>query len=391
VSLIGGLATQLVVRTATLHNLDSWTLESWARLEERALEGNGFLSPHFVLPAARHLSSSLEIIIVLVERKHANALHGDRPELVGVGVFEVHKRSRSFLLCHLKAFRSIHSYVTGVLLDRECAREALEAILHFVSQPEHPWYGLEFTNLPADGALGTLLNHVTPSFDFDWFERGSYERPMLIPKQAGPEYLQQNLKSRTKDAARRWKYLEKLGPVEWRCLTGSDVTAATIENFMDLEHMGWKEEDGTSLRSTRAGESFFREMIDGFRQHGRALFCELLVNGRVIASTSNFCSGQMGFAFKVGWDKEFAYYTPGLVNEVEFIRAAPGIWGHLESVDSGSTAGSFIENYWMARQKMISGTFAWSAVGRAQLSAGQLARKMRDTVWKQQAAKAGSA
>ena len=100
----------------------------------------------------------------------------------------------------------------------------------------------------------------------------------------------------------------------------------------------------------------------------------------MIASTSNFSSGRSGFAFKLGWDPQFATYSPGLLNELELIRAAPSIWNELDLVDSGAAPGSFMENIWLARRTLISGMFTWKALGKTQLAAGNWLRQLKKAV-----------
>ena len=104
------------------------------------------------------------------------------------------------------------------------------------------------------------------------------------------------------------------------------------------------------------------------------MFTELSVAGKVIASTSNFCSGMAGFAFKLGWHPDYAVYSPGLLNELELIRAAPQVWGNLEIADSGSSPGSFMENIWLARRTLVSGMYATDRTGRVQLAIVRLLR-----------------
>jgi hypothetical protein len=125
---------------------------------------------------------------------------------------------------------------------------------------------------------------------------------------------------------------------------------------------------------------FFNEMTAGFSSAGRALFSELSVNGRVIASTSNYSSGRAGFAFKLGWDPEFAKYSPGLLKELELIRAAPSLWTHHDFLDSGAAPDSFMGNIWLARRTLVSGMLTWNALGNLQLATGQIVRGIRDTL-----------
>jgi hypothetical protein len=122
------------------------------------------------------------------------------------------------------------------------------------------------------------------------------------------------------------------------------------------------------LRSRPEQEAFFREMAEGFRGEGRLFFTELTIGQAVVASTCNLISGNTGFAFKIGWDPRYAKGSPGVLNEIEFVRAAPSLFPSLEAVDSGASEGSFIEELWTDRWPLASGAFATTPLGRAVLA-----------------------
>ena len=99
---------------------------AWSDLEARALEANAYLSPHFVLPALRHLEPTAPIVIVLVERGHQRA-----GELMGVGVFRLCPPTPRFPLRHLVAYRSCHSYLSGLLVDHREAAAVVQTFFDF--------------------------------------------------------------------------------------------------------------------------------------------------------------------------------------------------------------------------------------------------------------------
>jgi CelD/BcsL family acetyltransferase involved in cellulose biosynthesis len=191
-------------------------------------------------------------------------------------------------------------------------------------------------------------------------------------------YLETELKGgRLKSLRRLTRRLQEMGEVGWRALSEPDLPEAAVDRFLELEHLGWKGTEGTSLRSQPEDEAFFREVIDGFRSEGRAWFTELSLNGTVISSTSNFVSGRAGFAFKIGWDPAYAKLSPGMLNEIELIRRAPELFGELEYLDSGAGEGSYIEEFWTGRRALTSGIFATTALGRKALAFVDAARGLK--------------
>ena len=202
-----------------------------------------------------------------------------------------------------------------------------------------------------------------------WGEYGCTARAMLVPTAAGEDYLTTHLASRYKAHCRSLRRLGKHGAVCWRVQRGSTVPVACVDRFLELEDMGWKGQQGTSLRARPEDERFFRAMMDGFSRCGRAFVTELCVNHEVIASTSNVVSGNAGFAFKVGWHPGYAKLAPGLLNELELIRHAPTLCAELAYIDSGAAPGSYVDALWPGRRWLTSGLYATTWLGRQVLAA----------------------
>ncbi|OLT55339.1 hypothetical protein [Cellulosimicrobium sp. CUA-896] len=59
--------TTLRTRTVPVRTMTADDLERWARLTDRALEPNPFLSPAYLATAARHLPEARGVVVVLVE------------------------------------------------------------------------------------------------------------------------------------------------------------------------------------------------------------------------------------------------------------------------------------------------------------------------------------
>jgi hypothetical protein len=354
------------VRTTPPHTLEAATVAAWSALEARALEANAYLSPHFVLPALRHLEPAAPIVIVLVERGPQRAA-----ELVGVGVFRVCPPTPRFPLGHLAAYRSRHSYLSGLLVDHRAAAAVVQTFFDFFCGVSPRWHGIEFTQRTAEGPLAELMAATALRRGLPWGEYGRTPRAILVPTAAGEGYLTTHLASRYKAHCRRLRRLGEHGPVCWRGQRGSAGPVAGVERFLELEDMGWKGQQGTSLRARPEDERFFRAMMEGFGRCGRAFFTELCVNQEVIASTSNVVSGNAGFAFKVGWHPGYAKLAPGLLNELELIRHAPTLYAELAYLDSGAAPGSYLDELWVGRRWLTSGVYATTWLGRQGLAALQ--------------------
>lgn len=354
-------------------DLSEAQIRAWVALESVAIEPNAYLSPHFVLPALRHLEPQAKVKIFLIERQVAGS-----SQLVGVGVFRVVPGTRRFPLPHLCAYLSAHSYLSGLLLDRDCAAEAFRALCNHVRSQSWRWHGITFERCWSDGPLADLLGDYARQEDRALRLLDEQHRAVLNLPIDSQGHMARLSSSLTQNIKRRSRRLQEQGPVAWRAHRQNGVPDAAVDAFLTLEHQGWKGESGTSLRSTSSHEVFFKEVVRRFAAEGRALFTEMTVNDDVIVSTSNFVSGNAGFAFKVGWNADYAKMSPGVLCEVEFLRAAGNICPDLAFFDSGASPGSYMDDVWPDRRIVQNSCLAVSTLGRLALDAVDAARNLKE-------------
>jgi len=260
--------------------------------------------------------------------------------------------TRAVPLPHLAGYASRHSFLGGLLVDRTCARAALDAFLVYALGQARHWHAIVLKDTVLDGPQAGLLHQCARARALHPFILARCERAVLRPQAAGEAYLASRIASRMKALRRSRRRLEDEGPVSWSIHRRPEGLAAVIERHLLLEHAGWKGDGGSSLLSTPQGAQFFREVFAAFGRDGQALFTELAAQEQVVASTSNLVSGGAGFAFKVGWDPAHAKVSPGQLNEVELIRHAPQVCADLACIDSGASPGSFIESLWLERRAL---------------------------------------
>ena len=103
-------------------------------------------------------------------------------------------------------------------------------------------------------------------------------------------------------------------------------------------------------------------------------FYELVLNGTVIASTSNFRINEKGFAFKTGHDRAYATACPGILAEYAFLESGAASRMGLDEIESGSWVGSFMEGLWPDRIPIVSGHFFAGKMPAVWLRAGPTSR-----------------
>lgn len=345
---------------------------AWAALEERALEPNPYLSPDFVLPALAHLEVRERVRLLVVRRRDAAGT------MVALGLFHVSPGSRRMPLPHLRGFLGPHSFLGGLLLDRDDAEPALQALFDGLRTHAWRWQGLVLERCWSDGPQAELLRRLVEQRkwhhqSFDPMSRAVL--PLPLDADAHLARLSPSLRQNLRRCGRR---LEERGRVDWVVHRGPAWPAQVVEDFLALEHMGWKGQAGTSLRADPSQERFFRDMTARFARRGRVLFTQLRLDGQPVAATSNLVAGGVGFAFKVGWNPAFAKLSPGMLCEAEFLRQAGRDCPDLRQFDSGAAPGSYIDDVWLARRHTHTCVIATTAAARMAMGMTQVLRATRD-------------
>lgn len=341
--------------------IDAAFEQAWSQLEDRALEPNAYLSPDFVLPTIAHLEPADRLRIVAVRRT------GTPAALVALGVFRICPGSRHLPLPHLQGFLGVHSFLGGLLLDRDEAEPALEAFFDGLRTLVWRWQGVVLERCWSDGAQADLLRRVLDTRRLHHQAADTCQRAVLALPVDAEAHLAGLSASLRQNLGRCRRRLQEQGELHCRTLREPVSCGQVVEDFLALEHMGWKGERGSSLRADPRHEAFFRDMMARFARRGRALVTHISVAGRPVAATSNLISGQAGFAFKVGWDPAFAKFSPGMLCEAEFLRAAGHACPEVTQFDSGSSPGSYMEGIWPARRGMHTCVIAVSSAARVAL------------------------
>lgn len=332
--------------------IDEQFIAQWRQLESSSVQDNAFLSPSFVLPAIQYL--------VDPRATHLVAVYGpDAGVLCGLGIFTYSAGSIDFPLPHFVAFKSVHSYLSGLLISKSDPEAIAKALFRFLGESSPRIYGVKFSSLDLAGQFGEVFRALESQQGLSWLATDSKQRAWLDPHHGGHSWDHHVSARRRKNYRRSLKKLAELQPVSWRLVRNGDVERSTIDNLLRLEDMGWKKSRKMSLVSQPGQREFFTRAVENYARHNQVFFCELLLGPNVIASTCNFISGNNGFAFKIGWDPEYWEFSPGIINEMELMKNASSQLASLEAIDSGATEDSFINSYWGNRKPLLNGAITF--------------------------------
>jgi hypothetical protein len=334
-------------------------VSAWKSLESRAIEANAFLSPNFVIPAIRHLESRSKNYILTINKNSAGS-----SDLVGLFAFKVSNFSKLFPLPHLSAFHSRHSFLTSILADQDYAPDVVKIVFQHLFKLFPHSYGIAFEEHLAQGSLAELEKDIASQFGMIWVPFMQWNRSVLYPSQLEGEGTNHLSKRLLKNSKHCMRGLSEQGKVDWEIIHGNGITSVNVDEFIRLENMGWKGKAQTSLLSKPNHLLFFREMIQNFSRDSEAFFTELRLNDKIIASTSNLTSGNVGFAFKIGWDEAYAKCSVGTLNEIMLLRCNDSSFKKLKYVDSGTSGDSYINRMWPGKTQVHTGIYIHSKMGK---------------------------
>lgn len=366
------------VRVLSQAEIDSTAISRWRDLAKRSCHQNPFLLPEFVLNAWKYLSPEREHVMVIVE--------SDRDgRWLAAGGFALSQVTASLPLPHAVAATSDYTFRTGLLLDADHASKALDILLMRLTSSGYWHHGVEFPSLRYDSVLARELVSSARRLGYTWRALGQRMVPALFPEIVSDEYLTEHWSaSRRKTFRRSRNKLAAYGPVELKLHQNPESVIPALDTFLRLEADSWKGEEGTALLSKQRDELFIREVVEGLAAHGNVLMSELTAGDNVAASALNFTAGSGLFAFKIGWNNEFAHTSPGVLHEVELLHASQDRLRGFTMFDSCATEASYIAPIWPERIPVVTGLVAASPLARwyrRVLDAGSNAKRLVLSWW----------
>ena len=149
-----------------------------------------------------------------------------------------------------------------------------------------------------------------------------YARAMLQGPWTADAYLKVSLSGKKrKDLRRLRSRLEEEGPVSVERLSAAESVAPWADEFLSLEASGWKGKAGTAIGMEAASAQFFRAAVVAAHRDGDLQMFRLRLGGRAIAAAVNFNAAGAVYAFKVAYDEAYARYSPGVMLEIEMMKA----------------------------------------------------------------------
>ncbi len=282
----------------------------WANLAANAVEANPFYSPALLIPALDAFAS---------ENVRLALVRDARGRLIALAPIEPVAGYSRLPVRYLATWMHEHCFFAAPLIRRGSEKEALPALFDLV---EGEGAFLRLRHLDAGGPICAAAIDAATRTGRLASPSARYRRALLLAGYETDAYLREALNGKKRKELRRLRArLEAEGRVSFETLIGRDDLSLWMQDFLILESSGWKGRAGTALASKAESRAFFAAALERAFDAGALDFHRLAVNDRPIAMIVNFVGSGGAYSFKIAYDEGFARYSPGVMLEIDMMRA----------------------------------------------------------------------
>lgn len=284
-------------------------IAEWDMLAQDAGEPNPFFESWNLLPALANLDRNARVRIAIYRRQ--GKLCGLMPLARAASYY-------GYPLPHLRNWLHSNSFCGTPLVKRGHERAFWSAMLRWVDARPLGALFLHLTHLPDDSEVYAALGVVVSEQRRPAAIVHTQQRAMLKSQQSPDGYFCASMSAKKrKELRRQHKRLSEEGTLRFHRYSDTYMIDQWCDDFLALEHAGWKGREGSALACDHATRSVFRTALHGAATRGRAERLSLSLDGKPIAMLVNFLAPPGSFSFKTAFDDNFARFSPGVLLQRE--------------------------------------------------------------------------
>lgn len=282
---------------------------AWNALAQCASEPNPFFESWYLLPALRAHDPHGTVRMLRFE------IDGDL-----AGLLPVRREPRYYRwpIPQLTSWIHGNCFLGAPLVAAGLERHFWRALLDWADRAPGLALFLHLPQLPLDGPLHAALTDVLAEHRRAAGLVHVEQRAMLQSALPSEAYFEAAMSGKKrKELRRQFARLSELGDVSLIRSRGDEHLARWTEDFLALEHSGWKGGAGSALASHQTTTRLFHEALAGAASHGRLERLTLALNGEPIAMLASFVTPPGAFSFKTAFDERYSRYSPGVLLQRE--------------------------------------------------------------------------
>ncbi len=329
---------------------------AWDALARCASEPNPFHESWYLLPALRALDPAGSVKLLRFE------LGGDLAAIMPVRHEDRYYR---WPIPQLTAWIHGNCFLGAPLVARGLEQQFWRAFLDWADANAGRALFLHLPHMPLTGPIHAALQAVLAESGRQGALVHREDRAMLASDQPPETYFEASLSGKKrKELRRQFARLSELGTLRFERQRGDADLARWIEEFLALEHSGWKGAQGSALASHQDTIQMFREAMFGGAAQDRIERLTLWLDSKPIAMLASFITPPGAFSYKTAFDERFARCSPGVLLQRENLEVLSD--PHVAWCDSCAAADHpMIDHIWRERR----------AVGRLSIAIGGKLRR----------------
>ena len=309
-ALASGVPCPLDLRAISWRELDTPGARlAWDALAACAAEPNPFHESWYLLAALRAFDPDERICILRFDAGGELA-----------GLLPMHRPKRYYRrpIPHLASWVHPNCFLGAPLVARGLEREFWRALLKWADTNAGAALFLHLAQMPLTGPVYAGLQAVLAEQDRLAAMVHREDRAMLASDLSPEAYFEASLSGKKrKELRRQFNRLAELGEVGMTRTTDEDHLARWVEDFLALEHSGWKGTQGSALASHQTTSRLFKEALFGAAAQGKLERLTLRLDDEPIAMLANFLTPPGAFSYKTAFDERYARYSPGVLVQRE--------------------------------------------------------------------------
>lgn len=272
-----------------------------------AVEPNIFFAPRFCVPAMPRLDDRKVFLMVVQDRDRFDA------ETRFIMPYTVEKPGFRVGPDLIRAWANPFGPYGVPLVERRESAQTIDDLLQTLAMPSVPLPKvIAFPQVFADSPLISLLRSVALGNGLPIATTKPTERPWLDATRDADTFLHETMSGHhRRNLGRLWRKLGEHGSLEHDIARHPDAVRVAMEEFLLLEHAGWKGRQRSSLASDRYRSAFAREAVNGLAATDKCRVHMLKLDGRIIASLVVFIDAGRAWTWKTAFDETLSAYSPG--------------------------------------------------------------------------------
>lgn len=298
------------VRVTSWTELDTQSVTlAWNALAICAAEPNPFNESWYLLGALRALDPAGTVNVLRFEADGA---------LAGIMPLRMESRYYGWPIPHLAAWVHSNCFQGAPLVARGLEREFWRAVLDWADTNAARGLFLHLAQIPLEGPLYAALQTVLAEQARPAAVVQREQRALLASDQSPEAYFEAVMSGKKrKELRRQHARLSELGEVSFTRQTCDSGLAQWTEQFLALEHSGWKGTNGSALASHQSTMALFQAALSGAGKQGRLERLTLMLDDQPIAMLVNFITAPGAYSYKTAFDERYSRYSPGVLIQRE--------------------------------------------------------------------------